>query len=102
MTHTQTRTRTHARTHLARHAHARTIAHKVLQTRLLDSGTILRLLLESMRSGTDDEEEIARLDHDSPRLEELRQNFNRMYVEGSETPGEGGATVQVLWPNEQT
>ena len=41
-----------------------------------ESGTILRLLLESMRSGSEDEsdgddDEIARIDHDSPRLEEL-------------------------------
>ena len=44
-----------------------------------ESGTILRLLLESMRSGSEDEsdgddDEIARIDHDSPRLEELRVN----------------------------
>ena len=40
-------------------------------------GTILRLVLESMRSGSragsDNDEEIARIDHDSLRLEEHRE-----------------------------
>ena len=71
------------------------------------SGTILRLLLESMRSGSEDEsdgddDEIARIDHDSPRLEELRVKLSGMRVRGSESPEGGGATFQILRSNEKS
>ena len=73
------------------------------------SGTILRLLLESMRSGSEDEsdgddDEIARIDHDSPRLEELiyRVKLSGMRVSGSESREGGGATFPILRSTEKS